>query len=118
MLQKQLFLVLLFVLTSIYATAQNFPTIKPENAKDYLGKTVKVEYNVTWTSKKGSMNFMNMTADYKTQPLAIVVHGDFEQNYKLNLDNLKGKKIVVIGRVSSHKDRLQIKDPESIVLGK
>ncbi len=118
MLKKLLPILLMLMFVGLTLQAQTFPTIKPEEAKDYFGKTVKVIYNVTWTSKKGSLNFMNMAADYRTQPLSIVAHGDFENNYKLNLENLKGKKITVVGRISSHKDRLQIKDPESITISK
>lgn len=118
MLQKQILFVFLLTFLFFGVKAQNFPTIKPEEAKEHFGKMVKVVYNVAWTSKKGTLNFMNMASDYKTQPLGIVVHGNFEEAYKINLENLKGKKITVVGRVSSHKDRLQIKDPESITISK
>jgi DNA/RNA endonuclease YhcR with UshA esterase domain len=109
-----LFFLLLLSLSTFAQTE-----IQANEAKNHLGKVVMVKAKVGGVREspaEGKPHYINLGADYPNQDLTIAVFGDFEAKYKLKVSDLQGKTIEVKGVVSEYRGRVQLKDPESIVV--
>ncbi|PTQ92407.1 S1/P1 nuclease [Mucilaginibacter yixingensis] len=79
-------------------------TIKAEEAKNNIGKTVTVN-GKTYSSKDiGSMILVNMGAAYPNQLLTIAIKGEA----KASADSLEGKTITVTGQLINYKGKPEI----------
>jgi hypothetical protein len=79
-------------------------SIKPEEAKNAIGKTVMVQGKIYSTKDIGSMVLANMGAAYPNQLLTLAIKGNAKQLGAL----LEGKTITVKGEVIDYKGKPEI----------
>lgn len=95
---------LLFLLSACTTKAQ---TITPDQAKDYVGKTVTVcgEVKSTHSTKKAA--FMNFGEAYPNQTFTAVIFDSFQYNFP-DLKNYNHKNICVTGKIELYKGKPEI----------
>ncbi len=117
-MKKLLAVTICFYLCLSLVIAQD-NAILAKDARDHVGKTVWVTCEVKGcreAREAGKPNFINVGEPYPNHIFTIVVIGDFKAKYGIDLASLKGKTVLVQGKVEIFKDIPQIKNPEKIIL--
>jgi len=78
--------------------------IKPEDAKNNIGKTVTITGKIYSSKDIGSMILANIGAAYPNQLLTLAIKGQAENN----ATNLDGKTAIVIGQLIDYKGKPEI----------
>lgn len=117
MILKNLFSIF-FALCCASTTLAQKDAILAKDASAQIGKTVWVICDIKGVREgiDGKPNYLNVGAPYPNQLLSIVCMGDFKSKYNLDLASLKGKTVRVWGKVEMRKEKLEIKNPEKIIL--
>jgi DNA/RNA endonuclease YhcR with UshA esterase domain len=106
---KMLFL-FICVAISFPVRAQEIPKISPDQAKDFIGKTVTVCGDVagTYVSKTGT-NFLSFGAENPNQVFQAVIYEDIAKKFsEAPATAFKGKKVCITGVVSIYKMKPEI----------
>jgi DNA/RNA endonuclease YhcR with UshA esterase domain len=117
---KTFFLSIILAL-SFRVQAQEIPKITPDQAKDYIGKTVTVcgEVKDSYVAPKSGTIFLNFGADYPNQIFVAYIYEDAAKNFPESpATAFKGKNICVTGEVKmfQEKPEIMITKPEQIKL--
>jgi DNA/RNA endonuclease YhcR with UshA esterase domain len=109
------FLIASFLLISFYSNAQS---IKPEQAKGYIGKTVTVCGSVVGThATKSGTNFLDFGSTYPHEVFSAVISSKDIQGFGgMPVQMYSGKNICVTGRLElyQHKPAIIVHHPDQI----
>lgn len=104
------FLILMALLFSLIAFSQD--TIAASQAKNYIGKEVILKGRISsfrLASEGKSTNLINIDRAYPDQIFTVVVSNQYLFDNKIDLNNAKGRFVVIKGTVSVYE-----KDPKKI----
>lgn len=92
-----------------------------DSVKYYAGQVISISGVIAgankWEGKDGTICFLNMFRDYPNNPFSITI---YRQNLAFfePIEQFKGKKVRVTGKVNAYKDKKTNADRYSIVLKK
>ena len=101
---------LLFFSFILWFTSCDTPTIRPEEAEDYVGTKVIVcgEVKGAFTSNKGNV-FLNFGADYPNQIFNVVIYSKDAATFDNNpATSYIGKVVCITGTVRNYKGKPEI----------
>ncbi len=105
--------ILLAIIIAIQIPAYSQTEIKIEDAKNHVGKTVKICIKIYGgkflETAKGTPTFLNAGGNYPTAPLTLVIWADARKEFKNKPEEYYvGKSICVTGKIELFKDKPQM----------
>ena len=110
---------ILFIAVASFCNAQDIPKISPEQAKNYVGKTVTVcgKIDDVFVSIVGNV-FFNFGGSYPNQKFTIYFYSNEEGESNKHFEEYKGKTICATGvvKLDNKKPEIQLESRNDFIV--